>query len=783
MAVRRFGPVLGAGVQIVEQEPEQLIQASPLGVTVKVGEFEKGPLGEPQFLSGAKAFARRNGGRIENGDAPKAAQDFYRLGRGAGELITYRVASTTVPPVQSELTLYNRQGVTGSTRAAALKLKAKNGGKWGGKRRVYIDEHTGVGDLTATTLDTGDTMVENEWAGGTLDLKKVTTKTYRIVGNTAAGVISVEADQDLATDFAAGGGSPANRYVLTRENLDYLDNDKHLAAKVKNGVEDPSGEWGLEIYVDGELVLDYQNLSSDPVQPNYFVNVINDDPSNYEIVASDLFTGDKTVASVRPMNWYGESKALATTVLTLPDADVLVTSGGGANPTVAHTYGASQKRAVITGTVENSGADIRYTVDIGPATFNVLQATFTGVPTDLGPELGTVTVTNGGTPLADGDTVTLTVLALVPDEAIGGKVWPDIVNKPNLSFTITDNAAKTVTVRTGLDLTDGGTISSGADFQINFEEEMGLGNNGADVVDNDYLPAFDVNLSTLNKIVGKNKGLVKITSPAVTSTAITKAGLEYAAAKNWQYRVEFPANITDEDSAVDHINTTIGRSDYGVCHFPSFGSIQDPDTTPGAANAALKQQSMIGMILGREALVARNYDGYHKAPAGIDVTLPDILELPTGDAETASVLNEEILNPQGINVIKFRQGNVIVWGDRTISPTTSWKFHHQRALMSYYENVLRENFDYIVFAINNPDTQERIKTTLRAYFLPEFIKGALRGDKFEGDAFQLKIDEENNTDATRAMGDLNAEIILRLADTVERFRITLGKAGIFDAVV
>lgn len=783
MAVRRFGPVLGAGVQIVEQEPEQLIQASPLGVTVLVGEFEKGPLGEPQFLSGAKAFARRNGGRIPNSDAPKAGQDFYRLGRGAGELIPYRVASTTVPPVQAELTLYNRQGVTGSTRAAALKLKAKNGGKWGGQRRVYVDEHSGVGDLTATTLDTGDTMVENEWAGGTLDLKKVTTKTYRIVGNTAAGVVSVEADQDLVTDFGAGSGTPANRYVLSRQNLDTLGNDKHLAAKVKNGTEDPTGEWGLEIYVDGERVLDYENLSSDPTQPNYFVNVINDDPSNYEVEVSDLFTGDKTVASARPMNWYGESKALTTTVLTLPDADVLVTSGGGADPTVAHVYGASQKRVIITGTVENSGADIRYTVDLGPASFNVLQSSFTGVPTDLGPELGTVTVTNGGTPLADGDTVVLTVLALVPDEAIGGRVWPDIVNKPNLYFAITDNAEKTVTVRTGLDLTDGGTISSGADFQINFEEELSLGNNGADVVDNDYLPAYDVNLSTLNKIFGKNKGLVKLATPGVTSTAITKAGLEYAAAKNWQYRVEIPANVTTEDAAVDHINTTIGRSDYGVTHFPSFGSIQDPDTTVGAVQAALKQQSLVGMILGREALVARQYDGFHKAPAGIDVTLPDVLELPTGDAETAEVLNEEILNPQGINVVKFRQGNVIVWGDRTISTSSAWKFHHQRALMSYYENILRENFDYIIFAINNPDTQERIKTTLRAFFLPEFIKGALRGDKFEGDAFQLKIDEENNTDATRAMGDLNAEIILRLADTVERFRITIGKAGIFDAVV
>ena len=48
------------------------------------------------------------------------------------------------------------------------------------------------------------------------------------------------------------------------------------------------------------------------------------------------------------------------------------------------------------------------------------------------------------------------------------------------------------------------------------------------------------------------------------------------------------------------------------------------------------------------------------------------------------------------------------------------------------------------------------------------------------EAVGIKIDEENNTNLTRANGDLNAEISLRLADTVERFIITIGKLGIFD---
>jgi hypothetical protein len=67
------------------------------------------------------------------------------------------------------------------------------------------------------------------------------------------------------------------------------------------------------------------------------------------------------------------------------------------------------------------------------------------------------------------------------------------------------------------------------------------------------------------------------------------------------------------------------------------------------------------MIHGREARIAADYSGYHKAEAGTDAILPAILDLPTGDA----ILDEEMLNPVGISIIKKKSGNFILWGDRT----------------------------------------------------------------------------------------------------------------------
>lgn len=875
MAVRRFGPVQAAGVQIEEKEPDKQIQAAPLGVTAVVGEFERGTPGEPGFPGGLKSFNRRYGSRTPSSEAPSSCEDFYRLGRGAGELIPWRV--TAGDEVGAVLEVWNRAqvldyaviteatasleltaraggktnlryeivtpaggaptvalsgnvieitpataGSTGSAIAAVINddatigalvaangnetgtftattaetsftqgtakslhstWVAKNGGKWGGQRKFYVDEITGVNDLTPTSLDTGDTMIENEWVGGTLQLKKVGTKTYRITGNTAAGVISLEADQDLVTDWTAASGTPANRYVLTRENVDHLGNEKHLALLFVDGQENPGSEWGVEIYVDGSLVNQYRNLSSDPTSPRYFLNVINDDPSNYEVTVNDLYSGDKTVASARPANYHGQSLDLNSTTLWVSAVNASVSSTLGADPAVSVELGSLAGECGVVGEVFNTGADILWTVfQNGVYTLAVTQTSFTGVETDIGDEVCKIRVTNGSTSLADGDVINLKLTPLVPNEAVGGKIWPDVENEPDLSFQIVSNTRDSISVRTGLDLTDDGAIEAGAVYRVEYQEELEGGHDGSATTEADYLAAFDSVSSTLNKIFGKNKGLVKMSTPGVVSATVQKAGLEYAAARNYQYYVEIPSNVTAEDAAVNHINTTIGRSDYGFTYFPSFGYISDPDATPGSNEVALKEVSMAGMILGRHALVAKNYNGYHKAPAGIDVTLPDILLLPTGGPETASILNEEILNPKGVNVIKFRQGSVIIWGDRTISPDSGWQWLHQRSLMSYYENVLRENFDWIIFALNNPETQERLKTTIRAYFLPEWQKGAIRGDEFEGDAMKLKIDDENNTDLTRSLGDLNAEITLRLADTVERLKIVIGKAGIFDAV-
>lgn len=759
MAQRRYGPTLGAGVAVIEVEAEKILEAAPLGVTAYVGALEKGSTSKMLQTFSKKGFQKKCGGRIgADGQTPDAALDFWDHSQGAGELHLLRVTDGT--DRKASLELYDRS-TTKLNKVA--KFEAANGGRWGGKAKLFLGAVSGGGDITETALTTGKTMLLDEYKGGTVKFDGVAGKSYEILGNSTAGVVTVKADSKMKTDWTAGGGSDMGYTLeLARNPL------KEVALMFEPGDVDTNALFSMSVFVDGGFVKRYPNLSMDPASKYYFVRLVNDDDSNDEVVATDLYSPNTVDLDKRPANASGVNTAIAAQLLTAKVHQFEVTlSPGGANPTVAlgTTSDAMKYRdrikLVMTAptTFNVFSLDLGGNVQVGTGTLGVLCTPTT-------PNLPPFTVTNGGTALSAADEMLLTWMPLEPNALVGGSLYPDYGAEPLKKFRISANTHKTISIAVG-DLT---TVASVSDKWVAcFPQGLGGGYDGvAGLQDSHFIAKFDVATSLFNELDTLNKGLVKLACPGKTASLIQKAGAAYAEAKNYQFRYEIPDTVVTEDGAVSQINTTLGRNDFAVVSFPSYGSVDDPDK-PGQ----LKLQTLTGMIHGREALVAKNYDGYHKAAAGVDVKLPKVLRLP------ATLLNEEVLNPQGINTVKFAKGNCVVWGDRTVALDPAWKFKHQRELMSHYENRLRQGFDFIVFALNNTDTQAILLTSLRAFFLPEFTKGALRGKSF-AEAVSIKLDDEINTDATRADGDLFAELKLRLADTVERFIIRVGKAGIFE---
>ena len=341
------------------------------------------------------------------------------------------------------------------------------------------------------------------------------------------------------------------------------------------------------------------------------------------------------------------------------------------------------------------------------------------------------------------------------------------------NVAITDTVADVGFIVTGM---TGGVEPSDNSFRAEYFAQFSGGRDGnADVQDSHYIQgAFNVQYSPFNTTRYKGFGLIKFATPGVTATLVQQAGLEYIKAPGvppmppHQFRYEVPSQYVNEADIDDYITNTLGRHYLAVAVAQGRCDVTDPQDPKKR-----KTVSTTGFVHGREARIAANFDGYHKAEAGLDTNLPGILSVSTGDAE----LNEEFLNPRGIAVLKKRGGQFIIWGNKTLTQNGAWGQKSIREQFSHYEHTLTEALEWVIFQLNTKTLWANLAAELRRFFKIEFNKSALYGDKFE-DAATIKIDTENNLDDDVDNGLLNASIMLRPTSSVEKLVITLGKMGV-----
>jgi phage tail sheath protein FI len=131
--------------------------------------------------------------------------------------------------------------------------------------------------------------------------------------------------------------------------------------------------------------------------------------------------------------------------------------------------------------------------------------------------------------------------------------------------------------------------------------------------------------------------------------------------------------------------------------------------------------------------------GVHKAPANEKVRT--VLELE----RTITKGEQEILNPKGIDCIRFFRGRGIrVWGARTISSDTLWKYINVRRLFLYLEESIEEGTQWVVFEPNNEKLWARVIQTISQFLTRVWRDGALMGTTAE-EAFFVKCDRTTMT--------------------------------------
>ncbi|MEC4675485.1 MAG: phage tail sheath family protein [Nitrospirota bacterium] len=131
--------------------------------------------------------------------------------------------------------------------------------------------------------------------------------------------------------------------------------------------------------------------------------------------------------------------------------------------------------------------------------------------------------------------------------------------------------------------------------------------------------------------------------------------------------------------------------------------------------------------------------GVHKAPANEKVTGATDLEFVITRGE------QDILNPRGVNCIRFFPGRGIrVWGARTLSSDSLWKYVNVRRLFIYMEESIDEGTQWVVFEPNNEKLWGRVKASITEFLTNIWRDGALMGTKAE-EAFFVKCDRTTMT--------------------------------------
>jgi phage tail sheath protein FI len=145
--------------------------------------------------------------------------------------------------------------------------------------------------------------------------------------------------------------------------------------------------------------------------------------------------------------------------------------------------------------------------------------------------------------------------------------------------------------------------------------------------------------------------------------------------------------------------------------------------------------------------------GVHKAPANVVIRGALDVQHPLTKA------HQDGLNPQGVNCIRNLNGNIYVWGARTMGGDANGEFKHisTRRLMNFLRESIEEGTQFVVFEPNNPGLWQRIKRSVGDFLLGQWRAGALFGDTPDK-AFFVKCDAETNPPDVRESGKVVTEI-------------------------
>jgi phage tail sheath protein FI len=231
-----------------------------------------------------------------------------------------------------------------------------------------------------------------------------------------------------------------------------------------------------------------------------------------------------------------------------------------------------------------------------------------------------------------------------------------------------------------------------------------------------------------------------VAAPGVTSAAVHDAILSHCETRKDRFAIlDSPETV---QGGVDRLARP-RDSKYGAYYFPWI-QVYDPEK----GNVFVPPSGHVAGVYSR----TDSERGVHKAPAN------EIVRGALGLKYNISKGEQDLLNPKGINCIRLMQGGGIrVWGARTLSSDSSWRYINVRRLFIMVETSIERATQWVVFEPNDHRLWKRVQRTISSFLTLIWRNGALMGETPEK-AFYVKCDAETNPPDVVDAGQLIVEI-------------------------
>jgi hypothetical protein len=262
------------------------------------------------------------------------------------------------------------------------------------------------------------------------------------------------------------------------------------------------------------------------------------------------------------------------------------------------------------------------------------------------------------------------------------------------------------------------------------------------------------------------KGISILVIPGA-SRAAAKAAIAYCEKRQDLFFVmDLPETVADPVAYVSD-PANVSASSYAAVYYPW---ILDDDPLTGGP--VILPPS--GAVAGIYALTDTTR-GVHKAPAGVG---NGRLKSATGVQRIITKAENDVLYQNKINVIRKYPEGILVWGVRTLSAESVWRYVNVRRLFIFLEQSIERGLQWAVFEPNDFPLWKSIQRNVSAFLRVQWEEGKLVGNT-EDKAFFVRCDQTTNTPDTVNVGQVIVEIGVAPSKPAEfvvfRFKQFVGK--------